>query len=107
MSDTGDILRTAKALISDPVDWNQDGDYVRMDNEHCMCAFGAIQRAEEDCDTTYYVGIFEKGSASDAIKKAAKSFTTDNVVVYNDDFTTSHADIMKLFDRAAEIADAV
>jgi hypothetical protein len=53
MTQASNLLRAAKALISDPANWTQDGVYVTA--EGCMCAQGAINKAFRASDRDYEV----------------------------------------------------
>jgi hypothetical protein len=102
MTQAGNLLRAAKALISDPANWTQDGVYVTADG--CMCAQAALNRAfkanDRNCDVSdqacdYLIRVLRK--------KSPYHFVTS----YNDASTTTHTDIMNLFDDAATMADAL
>jgi hypothetical protein len=101
MTQAGNLLRAAKSLISDPKDWTQIGVYVTSDG--CMCAQGALNKAfrwgklngdvsDQACD--YLIRVLRKQSPYHF------------VTTYNDASTTTHADIMNLFDDAATMADS-
>jgi hypothetical protein len=101
MTQAGNLLRAAKAKISDPKDWTQEGVYVTADG--CLCAQGALNRAF--IPSGYSVAIHDRACIliSRAVRKLQPYYM---VTKYNDDPTTTHADIMNLFDDAAEMADA-
>ena len=85
-------LRRAKSLIDTPDKWIK-GDRVRVvNNQRCYCAVGALEMA---------------GARFRPLVRALPggSYT---IVDFNDAPTTTHADVMALFDRAiaAEEADA-
>ena len=109
---TADILRKAKAHISDPAMWNQDGGFFRSSGGKSFtdydedfefitcpaCAFGAIQFASMTDDYPRVDRIMENA--------CYEIVGTRDVVFYNDCPTTTHADIMALFDRAIQLAEA-
>ena len=91
---TRDVLIAARAIIADPAmwyqgDWSASGD--RYDAEESCCAECAIFRAADDL-----------GGYSYGIIKAMPGFTPDHTLIhiFNDAATTTHADIMAVFDRA-------
>jgi hypothetical protein len=100
MTQVGNLLRAAKAKISDPADWHQDGTYVNA--QGCLCAQAAINRAFKSSG-------YDTNVADDALlhmtKAVRKLHPYSFVTKYNDDPETTHADIMKLFDDAATMAD--
>jgi hypothetical protein len=100
MTQAGNLLRAAKALISDPKDWTQIGVYVTSDG--CMCAQGAINKAFRWSKLNTDV----PNKAEDYLRKEVqKRYPYSLITSYNDDPETTHADIMKLFDDAATMAD--
>jgi hypothetical protein len=101
MTQAGNLLRAAKALISDPSRWTQQGVYVTDDG--CMCAQGALNRAYTAGEHSYETAY----EAENFLKVVVKKVRTYRLVTsYNDDPETTHADIMNLFDDAATMADA-
>lgn len=102
MSKAGNLLRQAKALISDPKDWTQEGVYETSDG--CMCAKGAINRAWSATSTNEIV----IDNATACMHKALRKLHPYILITrYNDDFETTHTDIMNLFDASAAIADEI
>jgi hypothetical protein len=97
---TADTLRKAKALISDPVNWNNDGDYFKDGDPDtgCMCVYGAIHVA---LDPSHHIGETEK-LFDDLFKSLHLPY---KLIDYNDHPDTTHDDIMALFDRAIELAE--
>jgi hypothetical protein len=100
MTQAGNLLRAAKSLISDPKDWTQEGLYVNA--QGCMCAQGAINKA-------FRWSKLNEDVVDDASKymrlALGRVYLYGLVTSYNDDPETTHADIMKLFDDAATMAD--
>jgi hypothetical protein len=100
MTQAGNLLRAAKALISDPSRWTQVGLYVTANG--CMCAQGALNRA-------YWASENNADVADQATQYLTKTLKSINlyafITSYNDAPTTTHADIMNLFDDAAAMAD--
>lgn len=99
-------LRAAKALIDTPEKWTK-GEYATgphgtyasqySDNAVCYCAMGAIERAD------YLDGDW---GAHFFLRKTAIERGAMGVIDFNDAPTTTHADIMKLFDDAIALAEA-
>lgn len=90
-------LVAAKALIDTPRKWRK-GDYDR--GGRC-CAVGAVVRVVggEISDAEY-------SSAALALEAALLPEQGKKVFLFNDNPTTTHADIMALFDRAIAAAEA-
>ena len=100
MTQAGNLLRAAKSLISDPKDWTQEGLYVNA--QGCMCAQGALNRAFRWSKLNTDVA----DEAQTYLHKVVRKLNPYCLVTsYNDDRETTHADIMKLFDDAATMAD--
>lgn len=103
-----EALVRAKALIEDPAHWIQgyfakdvNGFVVSLygNDACCFCASGAQQRACVDDPVC--------AQAEKALKDAAYVlFNRLSVVSVNDDRDRKHEDIMRLFDRAIQIAQA-
>jgi hypothetical protein len=100
MTQAGNLLRAAKALISDPDKWTQEGLYVTDDG--CMCAHGALNRAYMKGGHSYEIADQAYNFMSKALIKLQPYRA---VTSYNDDPETTHSDIMNLFDDAATMAD--
>lgn len=83
-----DDLKAAKALIDAPEKWRQDGSFGF--GTGCFCVLGAVATAAQEDDAC--------GAARDYLEREVPGMRS--VVVYNDDPSTTHADIMALFDRA-------
>jgi hypothetical protein len=101
MTQAGNLLRAAKAKISDPDDWHQEGTYVNASG--CLCAQAALNRAFKT--SGYNVSVHDQACVH-IIKIVRKYHPISYLTKYNDDPETTHADIMNLFDDAAEMADA-
>jgi hypothetical protein len=100
MTQVGNLLRAAKALISDPDKWTQDGLYITPCG--CMCAQGALNRSFWASD--YNEDVVDQ--ATQYLTKTLKNIDLYAYITkYNDDPETTHADIMSLFDDAATMAD--
>jgi|TARA_R110000744_G_scaffold42540_2_gene95978 hypothetical protein len=100
MSAAGNLLREAKALISDPKDWTQKGVYITP--EGCLCSAGAINRAYNTSGVAPDVADKAYVIMNKSVSKVSR---IHHVNSYNDDPKTTHTDIMKLFDDAAAMAD--
>lgn len=95
---TASNLTKAKALIANPENWNQDGNYSADgdDESTCLCAQGAVAVAIGIPFCALKVSLVpELGSLEYAL-----SHNSGVVNVYNDLPTTTHLDIMNLFDKA-------
>ena len=91
---TRDVLIAARTIIADPAmwyqgDWSASGEKYNL-SEPC-CAECAIYRATDGAG----------GASFDAIT-TIRQFTPDcvGIHIFNDAPTTTHADIMAVFDRA-------
>lgn len=100
-----EVLIAARALISDPSKWTQQ-EYARDDASNgvgsldesavCWCSYGAIERA---------AGTRLTGRIDTILCDAALDiFNSGCVSVIND--SRSHADVLRMFDRAIELASA-
>lgn len=98
-----DVLRKAKSLISDPNNWNRDGEYFKGSDEStgCMCAFGAIGMAQ-----SLNVNDFEESPADIIILEALYLWKSHRRLISFNDTEASHPMMMQLFDLAIEIAEA-
>lgn len=99
---TADTLRKAKALISDSVNWNQDGDFFKGGDPetNCMCAYGACMMA-----TGKLVDWPSDYPYAKPLEEASDELFGFEVVMTNDNPETTHEEIMRLFDRAIELAE--
>lgn len=97
---TADTLRKAKALISDPKNWNTDGNYFKGGDPstECMCVYGALS-------TAMGIGIGIAHTNDTILHDASMGLFRMDPVKLNDHPDTTHADIMALFDRAIELAE--
>ena len=101
MSQLADDLRAAKALIDTPEKWTKG-----IGRPGCYCAMYAVGAAIEQRH-----GGVRWGVCDTALRKALparRRATVDShpVVAFNDDPSTTHADIMALFSRAIATAEA-
>jgi hypothetical protein len=99
-------LTAARALISHPAHWikktsgtKANGKPDNSDNLSeavCFCALGALWRAGDDC----------RSSQAEAVLNMIVRTTTrfDNPVSFNDDPSTTHADVLRVFDLAVAAA---
>lgn len=95
MTTVKDNLIAARALIDTPEKWIRD----RIENAGCFCAMGAIAEATR----TQRGGVWTSETAEyAALRDALPEGGTRSVPTYNDNRSTTHADIMALFDRAIE-----
>ncbi len=110
MSQVVENLKAAKALIADPKNWIQ-GDYaqgavydptISMGNDPgavCFCSLGALQKVG---DTMHEEELPESKYLLDALDTLNTEFVS--VPGYNDNST--HAEVMVLWDRAIQLAEA-
>jgi hypothetical protein len=100
MTKAGNLLREAKALIADPKDWTQEGLYQTP--EGCLCTAGAINKVYSSGN----VALSVTDGAYKAIGECVRKLAPNTLLTqYNDNPSTTHADIMKLFDDAIIMAD--
>jgi hypothetical protein len=94
-----ETLQKAREHLSDPKNWNQDGHYFRgMDRStRCCCALGAI--IVDDLRPVLHWQAPHVRAVAEALVSALPPDQT-SVVVFNDAPTTTHADILALYDRA-------
>jgi hypothetical protein len=95
-------LTAARALLADPKDWTAetsgrtaDGKPDRSEDLSgavCFCSLGALWRISGRCGLT---------PAEDILTGIVRTTTPfDNIVSFNDDPATTHADILRVFDAA-------
>lgn len=105
-------LQAARELIADEAKWTK-GHYARnkfgklrrssASDAVCFCVQGACHLdvdMEEDLVCALWYGL----------PKTARTATlppSDNIIYYNDDRDTTHADILALLDRAIEAQEGV
>lgn len=95
-----DDLRAAKALISDPKNWCK-GHYHDRGRFCAMGACRAVVRA-----TRPYPQTEERLDRIGAMEKALHVMIGKCPPTWNDEKTTTHADVMAAFDQAIEKAGA-
>lgn len=88
-----DDLIAAKALIDTPEKWRKDA----FGSQGCYCTAGALRVVVgENFESTLAWAVLWRN-----LPKGSRG-----VVSFNDDPATTHADIMALFDRAIDAAQA-
>jgi hypothetical protein len=105
------ILRAARETIADPKHWTQ-GAYARdkhgvpvdsLRGEGCtFCTFGAVRHVVAKENAEY----FEAEVALDSSVPRDGMGATIGAINFNDAPTTTHADVLALFDRAIARAEA-
>lgn len=95
-----DDLIAAKALIDTPEKWGK-GAYIPR--EGCYCALGAVAKVADHDPEAAWSDDRVKG-LWDALAAALPG--SRDVPTFNDRPTTTHADIMALFDRAIASAES-
>lgn len=102
-----DLLREARALISDPDKWTQGAlarnahgsEVAHYSPDACKwCAVGAISRVAASNNASYDT---EMSAYSSLVQASRRLFYSDAVGEVND--THSHTDVLALFDRAIEL----
>ena len=100
------ILIDAKELISNPKKWttkywakNEAGESVSTSApEACQwCSWGALMKVQDGSNLTEAYQTLE--DAIGGISRGS-SWKSKNMVTFNDDPDTTHADVMAAFDRA-------
>lgn len=97
---TVERLERAKATISNPADWGQGI------NRSCACALDALRVIENETDGDIEVRIAAKALCN-ALPEDFEEDESDwnhPVAQFNDEPSTTHTDIMALFDRAIAAA---
>ncbi len=98
MKTTKENILAAKALIDTPDKWMQD---AYEDGAGCYCAVGALAKA---------LGLnpskdeIHTGPEFRLLNEASKTLHMQGIVSLNDDQSTTHAQIMEVFDAAADLA---
>lgn len=96
MSQIADDLRAAKTLIDTPEKWAQDAG----EQGRCYCASTALSVG---------VGLGPHNprytEAMSALRLAGGFGSEEEVIAFNDRGSTTHADILALFDRAIASAE--
>lgn len=109
---TVEILEKTRDLISDPEHWckganarNKDGKKTKVFSEdaYSFCMLGALAKVDESpaCPEVYefFSTVIEK--MSDTIVRKDKEIMLS---VFNDKHSTTHADVLKVFDLAIKLA---
>lgn len=91
MTTTADTLRAARALIESPADWRQYSG-VNHHTTQGYCAMEALSGVPTAVDGAY-------DQAAEGLH-AQLPADVPSIITYNDDPSTTHADILALFDRA-------
>lgn len=99
-------LRAAKALIDTPEKWTREafarnaiGESCRPSEATCFCIVGALDNVDHD-NPEY------DDRAEEALRGLLPKGFYGSITAFNDAETTTHADIMKLFDDAIALAEA-
>jgi hypothetical protein len=112
MNDVEEDLKSAKALIADPEKWNQG--YFDGKNGTCFCAAGALRKAtwgstwisEATPDGmrryNHAITVLARTIDPEVDEDGNSAWTT--VYDFNDAKTTTHADVMAVYDRAIKLA---
>ncbi len=95
MATVKENLIAAKALIDTPEKWIKGG----LRSADCFCAMGAVGHIRTKG------GWISETDEYQALADAVPDVFQRSVPNFNDDATTTHDDIMALFDRAIAAAD--
>jgi hypothetical protein len=98
MSETADILRKAKALIDTPEKWRQG---LNHGDDSKLCAGDAMMSASRELRPID--PAFAYAAARSKVLEGIGRL--DGLVLWNDDPTTRHADVMQAFDAAIALAE--
>lgn len=108
---TSKILKKAKKIISNPVNWTKyrlakTEDFVSVEpmseDAFCFCSIGAVEKALDGEDySPEYVNAL---NCLNLVVKQKNKKNCDTVSSFNDKSSTTHDDIMKLFDDAIDLA---
>lgn len=101
VDDVVTILRAARDLLSDPTRWGTE--HLAVDHEglstethsqhaQCFCAMGAIMRVSKSG--------YPEVQAIRALGAQLPARFFGQVAKFNDDFETTHADVLRAFNRA-------
>lgn len=99
MTQLADDLRAAKALIDTPEKWGK-GDGLRGPSKPKRCAIHAVAHG---------VDLGREDAMVDALTAALPEGWQGGllpIAEYNDDPSTTHADVLALFDRAIATAES-
>jgi len=108
MNQVTEILKGARAILSDPDHWtrefqarNAGGDPVawKRPEAECFCLMGAINRAAYDINLGYTEEAYE---AMNVVER----FITNSIPAFNDNPTTDHEAVIKTLDSAIELSRA-
>lgn len=97
MTSVRENLIAARALIDTPEKWTQGS--LRIGD--CLCAMGAVQAVLPK----NYHGLISDTAQFKALQNALPDGFKWSVPSFNDARSTTHADIMALFDRAISSLD--
>jgi hypothetical protein len=97
-----ETLKKAREHLSNPQNWNQDGDYFKDDDRstRCCCALGAVELVTGDTSDDGLAPLVGAKAEAYVLLGAALPRGIDEIHVYNDHPDTTHPDILALFGRA-------
>lgn len=98
VDEVGAIILKARELLSDPAKWFK-GDFV-CEQTGAMCLLGALgyRFADATKKTVLEPPCVAARQAADLLTEILDR----DVAAYNDDFATTHADVLTLLDQAAK-----
>jgi len=102
-----EILKAARAKIATPDKWCQKAPCEDERGRMCdydvaarFCSFGALDSVVTQNEL---FGTPTKRAADDALNAAAREIAGFGYISLNDSPTTTHEDVLKMFDRAIEL----
>ena len=97
------LLKSPRALIEKPENWVKGTYSCHVEGRPCYCMLGALDQAvDNNQDDDLYVGSPLHQTAHNALLDALVDSYTDvgTVPDFNDAPTTTHADVLKVYDLA-------
>lgn len=106
-----DALKAARALLTDPDAWHKGAlcayrpvpgepalpDAVYIEASNCFCSVGALIRASNEPG---WIGLVNLCEAELELTLEGKSWSYEHgIVSFNDEPTTTHADVLAVFDE--------
>lgn len=109
-----DILKGTRELLSDPARWtkgqfarNKKGSdtYSTSGDAVCWCVQGALRKIYNDDASPIILAaqLIERALPADLVS-GANNAGKDPIVVFNDDPNTKHEDVLRVLDKAIELA---
>lgn len=108
------LLKSARALIADEKNWVKGAYYCHVEGRSCYCMVGALDQAVDDNTDDYlWPGSPLHQTAANALLDALFDSELDGVSPqeqtipnFNDAPTTTHEDVLKVYDLAIKTLEA-